>query len=394
MVARLAVPLTPPKSFHPSQLTSSQQSALVSPLAATLMDLPASVANKRLTVGLSSLDATLTKNRGGLLWLNGHSFGVTIAPRQPDSSNVSFFSHRPAPTRSRALSVTGAGLGRVGMLIPIHFFCVQLSTFNFQPPTLASHKSLVTSHLLVESFKQPLKESPMSEAAKPAASNPTRTESDSMGKIEVPADRYYGAQTARSLIHFAIGKDVMPPELIRAFGILKNAAALVNQDLGKLPPEKAKLITQAADEVIAGALDGHFPLRVWQTGSGTQTNMNVNEVISNRAIEIAGGVMGSKKPVHPNDDVNMSQSSNDTFPTAMHIAAASRTAEALIPAVERLRDALATKAGVFSDVVKIGRTHLMDATPLTVGQEMSGWVSQLDRDVERLQMAVPGPHDV
>ncbi len=166
----------------------------------------------------------------------------------------------------------------------------------------------------------------MSEATKSALTTPTRTESDSMGKIEVPADRYYGAQTARSLIHFAIGKDVMPPELIRAFGILKKAAALVNQDLGKLPPEKAKLITQAADEVIAGKLNGHFPLSVWQTGSGTQTNMNVNEVISNRAIELAGGEMGSKKPIHPNDDVNMSQSSNDTFPAAMHIAAASETA--------------------------------------------------------------------
>src|SRR6267378_3812766 len=187
------------------------------------------------------------------------------------------------------------------MLILIYFFCVQLSTFNFQPSLpcqslVSGLPRLCRGHLLVESFKQPLKESPMSEAAKPAASNPTRTESDSMGKIDVPADRYYGAQTARSLIHFAI---------------VKKAAALVNQDLGKLPPEKAKLITQAADEVIAGKLNGHFPLSVWQTGSGTQTNMNVNEVISNRAIEIAGGEMGSKKPIHPNDDVNMSQSSND-----------------------------------------------------------------------------------
>src|SRR5271170_2173422 len=196
-----------------------------------------------------------------------------------------------------------------------------------------------------------------------------------MGPIEVPTHRYYGAQTARSLIHFDIGRDTMPPELIRAFGILKKASAMVNEDLGKLPKEKAALIKKAADEVIQSQLDDHFPLRIWQTGSGTQTNMNANEVISNRAIEIAGGVMGSKKPVHPNDDVNMSQSSNDTFPTAMHIAAASRVEEVLIPAVERLRDALATKAGVFSDVVKIGRTHLMDATPLTVGQEMSGWVS-------------------
>src|ERR1700691_3177245 len=227
-----------------------------------------------------------------------------------------------------------------------------------------------------------------------AATAQTRIESDSMGKIAVPVDRYYGAQTARSLIHFDIGRDTMPPELIRAFGILKKAAALVNQDLGKLAAEKAKLIVQAADEVIGGKLDEHFPLRIWQTGSGTQTNMNANEVISNRAIEIAGGVLGSKKPIHPNDDVNMSQSSNDTFPAAMHIAAATRVEEALIPAVERLRDALATKAGVFADVVKIGRTHLMDATPLTVGQEMSGWVSQLDRDVERLRMVLPGLFDL
>ncbi|MGH9684448.1 MAG: class II fumarate hydratase [Candidatus Acidiferrales bacterium] len=232
--------------------------------------------------------------------------------------------------------------------------------------------------------------------AKPslAASAKTRVESDSMGKIEVPADRYYGAQTARSLIHFNIGRDKMPPELIRAFGILKKAAALVNQDLGKLSPEKARWITQAADEIISGKLDEHFPLRIWQTGSGTQTNMNANEVISNRAIEIAGGVMGSKQPVHPNDDVNMSQSSNDTFPTAMHIAAASRVAEVLIPAIERLRDALNAKAQEFAKVVKIGRTHLMDATPLTVGQEMSGWVSLLDRDVTRLKQVLPGLYDL
>ena len=221
-----------------------------------------------------------------------------------------------------------------------------------------------------------------------------RIESDSMGKIEVPNDRYYGAQTARSLIHFDIGLDKMPPSLIRAFGILKKAAALVNQDLEKLSPEKARLIVQAADEVIAGKLDEHFPLRIWQTGSGTQTNMNANEVISNRAIEIAGGVMGSKKPIHPNDDVNMSQSSNDTFPTAMHIAAATRVAEGLIPAVTRLRDAIDAKAREFQDVVKIGRTHLMDATPLTVGQEISGWVSLLDRDIERLKFVLPGLYDL
>src|SRR5712664_2623029 len=190
----------------------------------------------------------------------------------------------------------------------------------------------------------------MSEAAKPAASTPTRTESDSMGKIEVPVDRYYGAQTARSLIHFAIGKDVMTPELIRAFGILKKAAALVNQDLGKLSHEKCSLISRAADEVIEGKLNEHFPLRVWQTGSGTQTNMNVNEVISNRAIEIAGGELGSKKPIHPNDDVNMSQSSNDTFPAAMYIAAATEVEKSLIPAVKVLHDALAKKQKEFDKV--------------------------------------------
>jgi fumarate hydratase class II len=227
-----------------------------------------------------------------------------------------------------------------------------------------------------------------------AAKAGTRIESDSMGKIEVPNDRYYGAQTARSLIHFDIGRETMPPELIRAFGILKKAAALVNQDLGKLSAEKAKLIVQAADEVMAGKLDDHFPLRIWQTGSGTQTNMNANEVISNRAIEIAGGVLGSKKPIHPNDDVNMSQSSNDTFPTAMHIAAASRVAEVLIPALERLREAIDVKARSFAQVVKIGRTHLMDATPLTVGQEMSGWVSQLERDLARLKMVLPGLYEL
>jgi fumarate hydratase class II len=227
-----------------------------------------------------------------------------------------------------------------------------------------------------------------------AAKPQVRIESDSMGKIEVPNDRYYGAQTARSLIHFDIGRDTMPRELIRAFGILKKAAALVNQDLKKLSPEKTRLIVQAAEEVIDGKLDDHFPLRVWQTGSGTQTNMNANEVISNRAIEIAGGVMGSKKPIHPNDDVNLSQSSNDTFPTAMHIAAATRVAEALIPAVTRLRDAIDAKAREFQDVVKIGRTHLMDATPLTVGQEMSGWVSLLDRDIARLHLALPGLYDL
>src|ERR1700682_5841628 len=221
----------------------------------------------------------------------------------------------------------------------------------------------------------------------------TRVESDSMGEIEVPADKYWGAQTQRSLLHFNIGDDVMPREMIRALGVLKKAAALVNEDLGKLPADKAKLITQAADEVIEGKLDDHFPLRVWQTGSGTQTNMNANEVISNRAIEIASGVLGSKKPVHPNDDVNMSQSSNDTFPTAMYIAAAEQLSK-LIPAVQEAHDAIAAKAEEFKDVVKIGRTHLQDATPLTVGQEMSGWASLLARDVERLKLAMPGLLDL
>src|SRR3989440_9976579 len=208
----------------------------------------------------------------------------------------------------------------------------------------------------------------------------TRVETDSMGAIEVRADKYWGAQTERSLLHFNIGFDVMPREMIRAFGILKNAAAIVNHDLGKLPEDKLKLIVQACDEVIEGKLDEHFPLRVWQTGSGTQTNMNANEVISNRAIEIAGGVMGSKKPIHPNDDVNMSQSSNDTFPTAMHIAAAEQL-QKLIPAIQEVHDAIDAKANEFKDVVKIGRTHLQDATPLTVGQEMSGWASLLERDI-------------
>jgi fumarate hydratase, class II len=240
----------------------------------------------------------------------------------------------------------------------------------------------------------------MSEAAKPTSKPQgtptarTRSESDSMGKMDVLADRYYGAQTARSLIHFAIGKDTMPPELIRAFGILKKAAAIVNQDLGKLSADKAKLISQAADEVISGKLNDHFPLRIWQTGSGTQTNMNVNEVIGNRAIEIAGGVMGTKKPIHPNDDVNMSQSSNDTFPTAMHIAAATETARLLLPAIKKLRDALDGKANDFAGIVKIGRTHLQDATPLTVEQEFSGWVSLLDRDLARIAQALDGLYDL
>lgn len=219
---------------------------------------------------------------------------------------------------------------------------------------------------------------------------PTRTETDSMGLIEVPADKYWGAQTQRSLHHFDIGDDTMPPTLIRSFAILKKACALVNQELGKLPEEKASLIVQAADEIIEGKLNGHFPLRIWQTGSGTQTNMNVNEVISNRAIEIAGGEMGSKNPIHPNDHVNMSQSSNDTFPAAMYIAAAIEVEKKLIPAVSRMKDAIIAKAREFSGVVKIGRTHLQDAVPVTVEQEFMGWASLLERDIERLWQCLPG----
>src|SRR5438309_11668905 len=214
----------------------------------------------------------------------------------------------------------------------------------------------------------------------------TRTESDSMGQIEVRNDRYWGAQTQRSLIHFDIGHDVMPREIIRAMGILKKACAEVNRDLGKLPEDKARLIVQAADEVIEGKLGEHFPLRIWQTGSGTQSNMNANEVISNRAIELAGGQLGSKKPIHPNDDVNMSQSSNDTFPTAMHIAATTAVVGHLQPSVAALRDSLARKADEFAGIVKIGRTHLQDAVPLTLGQEFSAYVQQLTDDIERIDL--------
>jgi fumarate hydratase class II len=224
----------------------------------------------------------------------------------------------------------------------------------------------------------------------------TRTETDSMGAVGVPADKYWGAQTQRSLHHFSIGGETerMPIEVIRAFGILKKAAAQVNAEIGKLAKEKADLIVQAADEVIEGKLDEHFPLFVWQTGSGTQSNMNANEVISNRAIELAGGEQGSKKPIHPNDDVNMSQSSNDTFPAAMHIAAATAVVERLIPAVRELRDALDAKAGEFADIVKIGRTHLQDAVPMTLGQEFSGYVAQLDDNLARLEAALPGLYEL
>ncbi len=221
----------------------------------------------------------------------------------------------------------------------------------------------------------------------------TRIETDSMGEIAVESDKYWGAQTERSLHHFNIGFDVMPREMIRALGVLKKACAITNFDLGKLSEDKKDLITRAADEVIAGKLDAHFPLRVWQTGSGTQTNMNANEVISNRAIELAGGTLGSKKPVHPNDDVNKSQSSNDTFPTAMYIAAAEQM-NALIPEIQNLADAINAKAEEFNDVVKIGRTHLQDATPLTVGQEFGGWANLVERDVERLKITLEGLYDL
>jgi fumarate hydratase class II len=217
----------------------------------------------------------------------------------------------------------------------------------------------------------------------------TRVESDTMGQIEVQNDKYWGAQTQRSLHHFGIGHDIMPRELIRAFGLLKQAAAITNFELGKLSAEKMKLIEAASDEVISGQLDAHFPLRIWQTGSGTQTNMNVNEVISNRAIELAGGVLGSKTPVHPNDDVNMSQSSNDTFPTAMHVAAAEQLVKQVIPMTQKFRDELHKKELEFNQIIKIGRTHLMDAVPLTLGQEFSGYVAQMDQNIARLNQSLP-----
>jgi len=214
-----------------------------------------------------------------------------------------------------------------------------------------------------------------------------RIETDSMGELEVPADRYYGCQTARSLLNFDIGNDKMPRPLIRGFGILKQSAAEVNNKLGGLDDEISSLIQAAAQEVIDGSLDDHFPLRIWQTGSGTQTNMNGNEVIANRAIEMAGGVLGSKSPVHPNDHVNRAQSSNDTFPTAMHIAAAEEVHHRLLPSIKALKDALAEKSQQWNSIVKIGRTHLMDAVPLTLGQEASGWVAQLEKGITRIETA-------
>jgi fumarate hydratase class II len=222
----------------------------------------------------------------------------------------------------------------------------------------------------------------------------TRTETDSMGAIEVPEDHYWGAQTERSLHHFDIGADTMPVELIRAFGILKRAAAEVNTDLGLLPAEKRDLIVRVADEIVAGQLAGEFPLRVWQTGSGTQTNMNVNEVIASRANELASGSRGGKSPIHPNDDVNRSQSSNDTFPTALHVAVAMALTDRLIPSVRALRDALDAKTRAFDGIVKIGRTHLQDAVPLTLGQEFSGYVAQLDGDLARIDATLPGLYEL
>ncbi|TPV95705.1 MAG: class II fumarate hydratase [Myxococcales bacterium FL481] len=221
-----------------------------------------------------------------------------------------------------------------------------------------------------------------------------RTETDSMGEIAVPADRYWGAQTQRSLHHFSIGRDHFPRPMIRALGLLKKAAALTNAKLGTLPADRVELIVTAADEVIDGKLDDHFPLFVWQTGSGTQTNMNTNEVIANRAIEIAGGELGSKQPVHPNDDVNRGQSSNDTFPTAMHIAAAEQAVHHLIPRVRELRDTLHAKSLACAEVVKIGRTHLQDATPVTLGQEMSGWVAQLEHGLGHIDSALPHVYEL
>jgi fumarate hydratase class II len=217
----------------------------------------------------------------------------------------------------------------------------------------------------------------------------TRTEKDSFGDIEVPADRYWGAQTQRSLQNFDIGEEIMPKPLVRALGLQKKASALANMDLGVLDAKIGKAIVQAADEVAGGTLAGEFPLSVWQTGSGTQTNMNANEVISNRAIEILGGVMGSKTPVHPNDHVNMGQSSNDSFPTVMHIAAVEQIHHELIPAIETLHKALDGKAKAFKDIVKNGRTHLQDATPLTLGQEFSGYTTQIKYGLQRVKDTLP-----
>jgi fumarate hydratase class II len=231
-------------------------------------------------------------------------------------------------------------------------------------------------------------------AVDPHAPAAIRIETDSMGPIEVPAEHYWGAQTQRSLHHFAISHDTMPVPIVHAFGILKRAAADVNAGLGLLPADRHDLIVRAADEVVDGTLAAEFPLRVWQTGSGTQSNMNVNEVIAGRANELATGTRGGKAPVHPNDHVNMSQSSNDTFPTALHMAVAAEIELRLIPAVTALRDALDVKAQAWTGIVKIGRTHLQDAVPLTLGQEFSGYVAMLDGDLARLRAALPGLHEI
>jgi len=252
-------------------------------------------------------------------------------------------------------------------------------------------RSAIITRMIEESLQGNLTKAPSIEDVEQSLAvseeGDLRIEKDTMGELEVPADRYYGCQTARSLLNFDIGNDVMPRSLIRAFGILKQSAAEVNSDLGGLDHEVGELIKKSAQEVVDGRLDLHFPLSIWQTGSGTQTNMNSNEVIANRAIEMAGGVLGSKSPVHPNDHVNMAQSSNDTFPTAMHIAAAEETHHRLLPSVSALKDALKSKVVEWEDIVKIGRTHLMDAVPLTLGQEASGWVAQLEVGISRVELA-------
>lgn len=221
-----------------------------------------------------------------------------------------------------------------------------------------------------------------------------RVEQDSMGPIQVPHDRYYGAQTARSLVYFDIGDDVMPRSIIRALGLIKKAAAKVNREYGLLSADKSKLIVEASEEVIEGHLDDHFPLNIWQTGSGTQTNMNANEVIANRAIELAGGKLGSRSPIHPNDDVNMSQSSNDVFPTAIHIAVAEEIQYRLLPSLEKLYQGIIQKKESFSKIVKVGRTHLMDAVPLTLWQEFSGYASQIEANVKRIKSSLPGVYEL
>lgn len=252
-------------------------------------------------------------------------------------------------------------------------------------------RSATISKMIQESLDGQYRQTPVRDSStKSAPSKPgdIRLEKDTMGELEVPADKYYGCQTARSMINFDIGADCMPRAVIRGFGVLKQAAARTNKELGTLEDNIANLIIEASDDVISGVLDEHFPLRIWQTGSGTQSNMNTNEVIANRAIEISGGVLGSKSPVHPNDHVNKAQSSNDTFPTAMHIAGAEEFTHTLLPQIQHMRDALAKKVTEFEGIVKIGRTHLMDAVPLTLSQEFGGYVSMLDADIRRIEFAL------